>query len=103
MTSVKDKRVDPSLPLISNVVSLSSVASSPNAPSPTPSGGSNGGSGGVPGGNNSNTRRTTLRLKRGIEISFDVDQNGQPVTVNNHQSVGGANSGGAGSSGEPNQ
>lgn len=91
----KDKEtVDPSLPLISNVVSLSSIASSSSSltppppthfhhspstqpPSPTPSAESG----------NSSVRRTTLRFKRGIEISFDVDQNGQPVTVNNHETA----------------
>lgn len=66
--------------------------------SPTPSGGE---------GNNSNSsatpRRTTLRLKRGIEISFDVDQNGQPVTVNNNNHSAGSAALPSGSSGEPRQ
>jgi hypothetical protein len=98
--------VDPSLPLISNVVSLSSIASSSSSltpppptrsdqspstqpPSPTPSAESG----------NSSVRRTTLRFKRGIEISFDVDQNGQPVSVNNHEATPMPSA----SSGEPRQ
>ena len=98
--------MDPSLPLISNVVSLSSIASSSSSltpppptrsdqspstqpPSPTPSAESG----------KSSVRRTTLRFKRGIEISFDVDQNGQPVSVNNHEATPMPSA----SSGEPRQ
>lgn len=105
-SDVVDKEKDPSMPLISNVVSLSSVASSSSSvtpppptrseespstqpPSPTPSAESG----------NGNVRRTTLRFKRGIEISFEVDQNGQPVTVNNHE----VSSTPSASSGEPRQ
>lgn len=54
------------MPLISNVVSLSDHTTADEDASSL-----NGG--------NSNTRRATLRLKRGIEISFEVDVNGQPV------------------------
>lgn len=103
---------DPTLPLISSVVSLSSMTSqapladatsdptpskqqpSPPPPasvSPTPSTESNGLS----------TTRTTLRLKRGIEISFDVDKNGQPVAVNHQRGDSSAPSGSSSSSGEP--
>ena len=79
----REKEVaDACLPLISNVVSLSGS-------SPSPAGGGGGTrdaeSGDSPSGGSSssnNNRRATLRLKRGIEISFDVDSNGQPVTVN---------------------
>lgn len=95
----KDREVvDPSLPLISNVVSLSSVASSSSSltppriadqhqasPSPTPSADSNNSGHNNNNNGSNNTRRATLRFKRGIEISFDVDQNGQPVTLNNHE------------------
>lgn len=96
--------------MISSVVSLSSLAgaapdatsepagskryeSSPPPLSPTPSTEST--------GRNGNTRRTTLRLKRGIEISFDVDKNGQPVSVNHQRNDASAPSASSGASGEP--
>ena len=79
---------DPPLPLISNVVSLSDAAAFSGAAAEVEeltateeeatnlSVESN-----TRNSSNNNTRRATLRLKRGIELSFEVDQNGQPISA----------------------
>ena len=68
---------DACLPLISNVVSLSG-----SSPLPAGAGSGEAESDDSPSGGSNSNRRATLRFKRGIEISFDVDSNGHPVTVN---------------------
>ena len=93
--------MDAPLPLISNVVSLSQTAAdelesfaaaaaaddngddatADTAPSNNNSNSRNSNNSSSSSNNNNSGRTATLRLKRGIEISFQVDQNGQPVTV----------------------